>query len=101
MKTGNSPCRQTFNRLSGSTSIITSAANSVALGSNSVASVANTVSVGSVGGERKIVNVAAGTLSSTSTDAVNGAQLFATNSSVAALQGQFGKLCPLLRIGRC
>ena len=51
------------------------ASNSVALGAGSVASVANAVSVGAVGSERKIINVAAGTLSSTSTDAVNGSQL--------------------------
>ena len=66
------------------------AAGAVAVGQNSVANVANTFSVGTVGSERRIVNVAAGTLSSASTDAVNGAQLFATNSSVAALQGQIG-----------
>ncbi|SOE61215.1 Head domain of trimeric autotransporter adhesin [Burkholderia sp. OK233] len=48
------------------------AANSIALGQNSVANVANTVSVGKAGGERKIVNVAAGTQG---TDAVNYAQL--------------------------
>ena len=52
-----------------------SANGSVAIGNNSVANVANTVSFGSVGNERKLVNVAAGTVSSTSTDAVNGAQL--------------------------
>ena len=37
------------------------------------------VSVGSVGAERRVQNVAAGQLSATSTDAVNGSQLFATN----------------------
>ncbi|MEX3901787.1 hemagglutinin, partial [Paraburkholderia sp. BR10954] len=36
-----------------------------------------TVSVGSVGNERTITNVAAGRLSGTSTDAVNGSQLYA------------------------
>ncbi|WP_244136407.1 YadA-like family protein [Burkholderia sp. BCC0405] len=60
--------------------------NSVALGNGSIATVANTVSVGSAGKERKIVNVAAGTLSSTSTDTVNGSQLFATNTRVGSLE---------------
>jgi len=44
----------------------------VALGQGSVADRANTVSVGSVGGERQITNVAAGTQA---TDAVNKGQL--------------------------
>ncbi len=60
-----------------------SASGSVAIGNNSVANVANTVSFGSVGNERKLVNVAAGTISATSTNAVNGAQLFATNASIS------------------
>jgi autotransporter adhesin len=63
------------------------AVDSVAIGSGSVANVANTVSVGTVGGERKIVNLAAGTLSATSTDAVNGSQLFSANQRVAAAFG--------------
>ncbi|MCJ1888073.1 YadA-like family protein [Pseudomonas sp. LA21] len=45
----------------------------------------STVSVGSVGNERTITNVAAGRLSETSTDAVNGSQLFATNSAIDSL----------------
>ncbi|MFL9884353.1 YadA-like family protein [Paraburkholderia agricolaris] len=49
-----------------------SVANAVALGSNSLANRANTVSVGKSGGERQIVNVAAGTAD---TDAVNLMQL--------------------------
>lgn len=57
------------------------AENSVALGSGSVASEANTVSVGSKGSERKIVNVKAG---EKDTDAVNVAQLKATNANVTA-----------------
>ncbi|MEX3791596.1 Surface-exposed protein, partial [Paraburkholderia sp. BR14374] len=44
-----------------------------------------TVSVGSVGNERTITNVAAGRLSGTSTDAVNGSQLYATNQQVDQL----------------
>ena len=42
------------------------------------------VSVGTVGSERQIKNVAAGQVSTTSTDAINGSQLFATNSAVNA-----------------
>ncbi|MGE8570406.1 MAG: ESPR-type extended signal peptide-containing protein, partial [Acinetobacter amyesii] len=38
------------------------------------------VSVGSVGNERQIKNVAAGNVSDSSTDAINGSQLFATNA---------------------
>lgn len=44
-----------------------------------------TVSVGSEGGERTVTNVAAGQVSATSTDAVNGSQLHATNQAVDAL----------------
>jgi autotransporter adhesin len=53
----------------------------VALGQGSVASEANTVSVGTAGGERRIVNVASGTAG---TDAVNVSQLTATNALIAA-----------------
>ncbi|GAB2791111.1 hypothetical protein GCM10027021_12170 [Dyella kyungheensis] len=65
-----------------------SQANSVALGAGSVADRANSVSVGSVGQERQITNVAAGNLSATSTDAVNGSQLNATNQAVSNLDGR-------------
>jgi len=44
-----------------------------------------TVSVGSVGNERSITNVAAGRVSASSTDAINGSQLFQTNAAVTAL----------------
>ena len=81
-------------------------ADSVALGSGAtttaaIANLGNTIngtaytyaggapigvlSVGSVGSERQITNVAAGQVSSTSTDAVNGSQLFATNTAVDVL----------------
>ncbi|MCG3873719.1 YadA-like family protein, partial [Psychrobacter sp. Ps7] len=46
-----------------------------------------TVSVGSLGNERTITNVAAGRISGTSTDAINGSQLFATNSAISDLSG--------------
>ncbi|WP_039086239.1 YadA-like family protein [Gallibacterium anatis] len=54
--------------------VTTTANNAVILGAGSVGK-DNTVSVGKPGAERQIINVAAGTLSSTSTDAVNGSQL--------------------------
>jgi autotransporter adhesin len=44
-----------------------------------------TVSVGGPGFERTITNVAAGRLSATSTDAVNGSQLYATNRALKSL----------------
>lgn len=50
------------------------------------------VSVGGAGKERQITNVAAGQLSGTSTDAVNGSQLFATNSAVDSLGSRVGNL---------
>jgi autotransporter adhesin len=43
----------------------------------------STVSVGSVGNERTITNVAAGRISATSTDAVNGSELYATNQAIS------------------
>jgi autotransporter adhesin len=43
---------------------------------------AGAFSVGALGAERQIQNVAAGRLSNSSTDAVNGSQLFATNQQV-------------------
>jgi trimeric autotransporter adhesin len=91
------------------TSAVANGANDVALGANSIASGATattgttiggqnyafagtspigTLSIGSVGAERTITNVAAGRLSSTSTDAVNGSQLYATNQAVNNLGDQ-------------
>jgi autotransporter adhesin len=84
--------------------------NSVALGADSVTAAAvstesavingitynfagilagGTVSVGAPGFERTITNVAAGRLSATSTDAVNGSQLFATNLAIEDLSNKF------------
>ena len=88
-------------------------ANSVALGAGSVTDAAvattgttlrgvnytfagtsptSTVSVGSVGNERTITNVAAGRLSETSTDAVNGSQLYATNQALETITAGVGTL---------
>jgi len=58
------------------------AANAVALGANSIADRNDSVSVGSVGNERQITNVAAGT---SSTDAVNLGQL---NSAMGGLNNR-------------
>jgi autotransporter adhesin len=57
------------------------APNSVALGTGAFANAPSTVSVGFVGGERRVVNVAAGT---GATDAVNLNQLSAVQASVTA-----------------
>jgi autotransporter adhesin len=90
-----------------------SVANSVALGSNSVTAVRNTgdytitggaiagtasaggtVSIGAAGAERQIQNVGAGVLSATSTDAVNGSQLYAaaraTNTAATGAANSLG-----------
>lgn len=56
------------------------ATNAVALGAGSVASQANSISVGSGSLKRKIVNVADGEVSGSSTDAVSGKQLHAIDS---------------------
>lgn len=93
--------------------VITTQANSVVLGNEStdraattidkvtingedyafagVGSTANgVVSVGKVGGERQIINVAAGEISASSTDAINGSQLYATNQAVEKLYAGAG-----------
>lgn len=61
---------------------IAEAENTVAIGNDAVADRANTVSVGSKNNERIITNVAAGEISATSTDAINGSQLHAVTSEV-------------------
>lgn len=47
-------------------------------------------SVGAPNHERQVTNVAAGQITSSSTDAINGSQLFATNSVVASLSTGLG-----------
>jgi autotransporter adhesin len=49
------------------------------------ASPASVLSVGAPGAERQITNVAAGRVTATSTDAVNGSQLFTTNTAINSL----------------
>jgi len=58
--------------------------NAIALGAGSVAPAKDTVSVGSTSLQRKVVNVADGALTSTSTDAVTGKQLFAATQKLDA-----------------
>lgn len=58
------------------------AVGSVALGLNSEATESNSVSVGSSSTKRRVVNVADARLSTTSSDAVTGKQLHATNQNV-------------------
>ena len=60
--------------------------NSVALGSGSMVSSDNVVSVGNDTLRRKIVNMMDGELSSDSTEAVTGKQLYATNERVTSLE---------------
>lgn len=64
----------------------TSANGTVALGRGSLATEANTVSVGSASVKRRVVNVADARLNSSSSDAVTGKQLYATNSNVTKAQ---------------
>src|SRR5471030_2787412 len=51
-----------------------------------------TVSIGSKGEERTLTNLAAGSLSATSTDGVNGSQLFATNTALSTITGDVTNL---------
>ena len=59
---------------------------SVALGNGSQTSAANQISVGNSAIKRKLVNLADGALSASSTEAVTGKQLNATNANVTTVQ---------------
>ncbi|HAJ6270969.1 TPA: hypothetical protein HMW22_16625 [Escherichia coli] len=61
--------------------------DSVAIGAGSTTDASNTVSVGNSATKRKIVNMAAGAISNTSTDAINGSQLYTISDSVAKRLG--------------
>ncbi|HDX2700663.1 TPA: hypothetical protein RN976_004891, partial [Escherichia coli] len=61
--------------------------NSVAIGASSTADEDNVVSVGSGSAQRRIVNMAAGEISTDSKEAINGSQLYAISRSVADRQG--------------
>ncbi|WP_350259554.1 ESPR-type extended signal peptide-containing protein [Stenotrophomonas riyadhensis] len=65
----------------------TTAASSVALGVHSLANEGNTVSVGNETIKRRIVNLADARVSSSSTDAVTGKQLYATEQKIGSLNG--------------
>lgn len=71
--------------------ITTTANNAVILGYGSTDGGDNTVSVGSSTQTRRLVNVGDGVLSATSTDAVTGKQLYATNQNVAGFADQITK----------
>ncbi|MEK7967172.1 hypothetical protein AACA06_13330, partial [Burkholderia contaminans] len=93
---------------------VASTNNSVALGANSQTAAANptssatvngvtfggfagaapvgTVSVGSAGNERQITNVAAGQVTSTSTDAINGSQLYSVAQQVGTATSAISSL---------
>jgi len=72
----------------GSTTSAVQGTSNVTVGGNTYAvagtNPTSTVSVGSAGNERTITNVAAGQVTSTSTDAINGSELYATNQQVNA-----------------
>ena len=101
---GNAAQATATNAVGIGTGAVASVANSVALGSSSTTSAAvgtasavingktynyqgvaptSVVSVGAVGSERQVQNVAAGRVSASSTDAINGSQLFQSNTELA------------------
>ncbi|WP_175425853.1 ESPR-type extended signal peptide-containing protein [Trinickia violacea] len=103
---GNAAAASATNSLAVGSKASATVANSVALGSGSTTTAATAtsgttirgqsytfagatptgvVSVGSVGADRQVQNVAAGQLTATSTDAVNGSQLYATNQAIDSL----------------
>ncbi|WP_269138931.1 ESPR-type extended signal peptide-containing protein, partial [Burkholderia vietnamiensis] len=103
---GNASTATSFGGVAVGSGATASHANDIALGTNSATAIANptsgttiggtaysfagatptsVVSVGSLGNERQITNVAAGQLSVTSTDAVNGSQLYATNQAIGSM----------------
>lgn len=61
--------------------------NSVAIGANSTALEDDSVAVGNATTQRKITFVGTGAINSTSTDAVNGSQIYALSNSVATRLG--------------
>lgn len=63
------------------------AKNAIALGARSIADETDTVSVGSSSVRRRIVNVADARLTASSTDAVTGKQLYATEQKIGSLNG--------------
>ncbi|KAA6404654.1 YadA-like family protein, partial [Candidatus Tokpelaia sp.] len=86
-----------FNSVNNSLTNITNNINNGTLGpvqrtgSDNLALVAADGTAASPGNSQKLTNLAAGTLSSTSTDAVNGRQLYATHSAIDANGEQMAK----------
>ena len=100
---------------------VTTHDNSVALGSHSVSKIEKqvttatvgsntytgfagtnpmaTVSVGDAGKERQIVNVAAGEISATSTDAINGSQLYAVATKIGQSVSSASGKAPVVEAG--
>ena len=76
----------TFNAIALGANSVATAAGAIALGSGSVADEIDTVSVGTRDSNRRIANVANARLSASSTDAVTGKQLYATNTRLAAVE---------------
>lgn len=76
----------TFNAIALGANSVATAAGAIALGSGSVADEIDTVSVGTRVSSRRIANVANARLSASSTDAVTGKQLYATNTRLAAVE---------------
>ena len=76
--------------------VITATVGNMTYGGFQGAKANGVVSVGAAGDERRIQNVAAGEISSTSTDAINGSQLYSVAKGVGNrinnLQGQINKL---------
>jgi len=68
----------------------TSPTGTVSFGSDAVAATADTPAVAAT--NRTLTNVAAGRVSATSTDAINGSQLNATNTELTALDGRVDSL---------
>ncbi|WGE70139.1 hypothetical protein NYR78_04605 [Actinobacillus equuli subsp. haemolyticus] len=60
----------------GTTSVTSATVNGITYGGFAASTPSSVVSVGKVGQERRIQNVAAGLISATSTDAINGSQLY-------------------------
>ncbi len=85
---GNSAVAERLNAVAIGSGSRASAENAVALGANSRATEADSISVGNSGTKltRRIVNVTDARLTATSTDAVTGKQLFATNTRMAAVE---------------
>ena len=77
----------------GDTGTVSSATvNGVTYGGFAGATASGVVTVGASGTERRIQNVAAGEISKTSTDAINGSQLYAVANTVATIDSRMDKV---------